>query len=171
MTTITIATLTVDDENGIHTLVFNTTAEAEQSLRDNYDPENEFDGDIQSLLDGRGIVAYFDEHTVEVPDTPAKAEAAPQLFINGEPIAADRFVWDGCHKIYLIGTEADREAMVSYGWGSSDCRPIAELPQAWEDSCGLRFISWADLSLPNIVNQFDEEDGPVTIEVREPDKF
>lgn len=83
--------------------------------------------------------------------------------INGEIVEASHFAWDGCHKIYLINTNADRSLMDSYGWSNSDYFPIEKLPQAWEDSCSLRFISWADLTLPNLVNQFDEN---ATVEVK-----
>ena len=83
--------------------------------------------------------------------------------INGEEVAATHFAWDGCHKIYLINSTEHREAMDSYGWDASVYHPIDKLPQAWEDSCSLRFISWADLTLPNLVNQFDEN---VTVEVK-----
>ena len=84
------------------------------------------------------------------------------LFVNGEHVAADQFAWDGCHKIYLIPTTDARDEFIrEYGWELEDMHPIAELPQAWEDSCSLRFISWADLSVPNLVNQFDEN---VTVE-------
>jgi hypothetical protein len=83
--------------------------------------------------------------------------------INGEVVAAHHFAWDGCHKIYLINTEADRSLMDSYGWESGAFYPISELRQAWDDSCSLRFISWADLTLPNLINQFDEN---ATVEVK-----
>ena len=79
-----------------------------------------------------------------------------KLVINDEIVEATHFAWDSCHKIYLINTDADRSLMDSYGWPSSDYFSIEKLPQAWEDSCSLRFISWADLTLPNLVNQFDE---------------
>jgi hypothetical protein len=85
------------------------------------------------------------------------------LVINNETVAATHFAWDGCHKIYLIKTASDRSLMDSYGWESGAYHPIWELPQAWEDSCSLRFISWADLTLPNLVNQFDEN---ATVEVK-----
>lgn len=87
------------------------------------------------------------------------------LLVNGKPVAATEFAWDGCHKIYLIATPADRTAFTEeYGYESDDIHPVSELPQAWEDSCGLRFISWSDLSVPDLVHQFDEN---VTVEYKE----
>lgn len=63
--TVRVATLTVDDGNLIVTSVHPTVADAERCLFDNYDAENEFDGDIQALLDAHEIAVYFDESTVE----------------------------------------------------------------------------------------------------------
>jgi hypothetical protein len=77
------------------------------------------------------------------------------LKINGEVIAATHFAYDGCHKIYLIGSDADMETMRGYGYGedSSDILPVSELEWAWGDSCSLRFIHWADLHDPDPVSQ------------------
>lgn len=103
-------------------------------------------------------------------DEPTVSTTTPKvLLINGESIPATHFAWDGCHKVYLIGCDADRESMDGYGWSAEAYHPIAELPQAWEDSCALRFISWADLDRPGPVPQFAEAAGPVTIEVRPDD--
>lgn len=87
--------------------------------------------------------------------------------LNDKPIEATHFHWDGCHKIYLVGSQADRDGMNDAGWEDSELLPITKLPQAWASSCPLRFISWGDLSRPDLVPQFAEEDGPVTIESKE----
>lgn len=85
------------------------------------------------------------------------------LIINGATVEADEFAYDGCHKIYLITSADDREQMLGYGYEDM-IHGVEDLPSAWEDSCLLRFISYADLSRPNLVNQFDEN---VTVEYRE----
>jgi len=91
--------------------------------------------------------------------TPTRA-----LLINGVEIAATHFAWDQCHKIYLINSQEHRQAMFDNGWSESDIFPVEELPQAWENSCGLRFIEWADLSLPGVVPQFaDQDTGTPTV--------
>lgn len=86
------------------------------------------------------------------------------LRINGKRVKATHFAYDGCHKIYLIGSATDMAEMMGYGYTGSAIQPVSKLPQTWEDSCFLRFISWADLSLPDAVSQW-REDEP-TIEYR-----
>ena len=83
-----------------------------------------------------------------------------QLFIDGKPYSADRFAFDGCHKLYLLHPGED---LSEYGWDESQYHPISELADAWEDSCFLRFISWGDLS--TVISQCHEDE--VVIEVRE----
>jgi len=61
--------------------------------------------------------------------------------INGKQTKAKKFAFDGCHKIYLIESAKDAREALEVGY---DIYPIAELQSAYEDSCGLRFISnWA----------------------------
>lgn len=62
------------------------------------------------------------------------------------------FIYDGCHKLMILRTEADRRrAMDEMGWEESDIYPpdISDLWGKYEKSCFLRFISnigpdWAD---------------------------
>jgi hypothetical protein len=77
------------------------------------------------------------------------------LRINGTVVDADAFAYDGCHKIYLIFTPADRAAMLDcgYGEGTSSILPVSELPRVWEETCFLRFIARADLRGPELVPQ------------------
>jgi len=42
------------------------------------------------------------------------------VYINGEPVTAAEFAWDGCHKIYLINSLEDRERMVGLGYGEGE---------------------------------------------------
>jgi hypothetical protein len=69
------------------------------------------------------------------------------LRINGEVIEATHFAYDNCHKIYLIGNDDDMQSMRGYGYedGYSGIYPVSELKWAWDESCFLRFINWADL--------------------------
>lgn len=84
---------------------------------------------------------------------------AGYLTINGERIAANHFAFDGCHKIYLIGSTTDRRTMIDFGY-EKDIFPISKLPWAWDKSCFLRFISWANLDRPGPAPQ-DRDDEPV----------
>ena len=83
-----------------------------------------------------------------------------RLFIDGKPYNADRFAFDGCHKIYLLHPG---ENLSEYGWDERDYYSISDLAAAWDTSCGLRFISWGDLS--TVIPQCHEDE--VVIEVRE----
>lgn len=73
------------------------------------------------------------------------------LTINGTVITAIGFAFDGCHKIYLLENESDCEKMLGYGY---NLYLIEGLPQAWADSCPLRFIESADLT-KTYVKQFE----------------
>lgn len=81
------------------------------------------------------------------------------LKINGIPVKAEEFAWDGCHKIYLVTTTRGRDDIVGCGY---TLQPVSELPRAWEESCFLRFINPADLIGPALVDQ--GEDAEVTYE-------
>lgn len=61
--------------------------------------------------------------------------------VNGQTIEGDRFAFDGCHKIYIIESDAEEDDAGQHGYG---ILPISDLPAVYENSCGLRFISnWA----------------------------
>jgi hypothetical protein len=68
------------------------------------------------------------------------------LHINGLPVAATEFATDGCHRVYLIFTPEDRQTMLDCGYEEADIHPVSELPEAWDRTCPLRFISSADLT-------------------------
>jgi hypothetical protein len=69
------------------------------------------------------------------------------LKINGETVTAEAllFAYDGCHKVYLVTSEAGRRSLLEHGWVEDDFRHPSELPAVWEQTCPLRFISNADL--------------------------
>lgn len=73
------------------------------------------------------------------------------LTINDTVITAIGFAFDGCHKIYLLEDEHDCEKMLDYGYS---LYLIEGLPEAWLDSCPLRFIESADLTT-TYVRQFE----------------
>lgn len=70
-----------------------------------------------------------------------------RLKINGEVVEATEFAYDGCHKVYLIVWGGDRAVMFDCGYTEADIHPIEKLPEVWSQTCPLRFISSADLSV------------------------
>lgn len=66
-------------------------------------------------------------------------------------IDAEKFAFDGCHKIYLLESEKDIQEAKDNGY---QVKNIENLPEVWKKSCPLKFINtW---SLKQIVKQFDE---------------
>lgn len=59
------------------------------------------------------------------------------MTINKKETTAKEFVYDGCHKIYLIEDEEDKRDALDCGY---EIRPIKELEKTFEGSCPLRFI-------------------------------
>ena len=57
--------------------------------------------------------------------------------IDGKTLDIKGFAFDGCHKIYLLAQKDIQEAR----YMSYDVYDIKDLQKAWDDSCGLRFIS------------------------------
>ena len=58
--------------------------------------------------------------------------------INGQLIDSKKFAYDGCHKIYIIEDETDLDKAINTGY---NIYPIEILPDTYENSCELRFIS------------------------------
>jgi hypothetical protein len=86
-----------------------------------------------------------------------EAAGSGVLRINDAVIDATEFAYDGCHKIFLISSAADREKMiVQGGYTDSDILPVSRLLEVWESTCPLRFISRADLT-EVLVQQADPE--------------
>lgn len=84
------------------------------------------------------------------------------LKINGKPLKAEFFAYDGCHKIYLCDTPDKVTEMANMGY---DIIHVSRLAEVWKDTCWLRFISPASLDRPDYVKQGDDEpvieyDGP-----------
>lgn len=49
------------------------------------------------------------------------------------------FVWDGCHKIYLIENAKDWTECSAYEM--NEILPMSDLPSIWRKTCPLRFIN------------------------------
>lgn len=61
------------------------------------------------------------------------------------------FVWDGCHKIYLIESITDWDECDAYT--PDEMLPMDELPAVWRKTCPLRFIDTYG-SLRVVIPQF-----------------
>jgi len=59
--------------------------------------------------------------------------------INNKDVIGNSFVWDGCHKIYIIEDEEDLKMMQDFGY--NEFYDINKIVEIWQQSCGLRFIS------------------------------
>ena len=73
--------------------------------------------------------------------------------INGKETSAKEFAYDGCHKIYLLEQEQDRDEARDCGY---DILPISRLQKTFDSSCGLQFIDNWKLD-KCYVSQFDSE--------------
>lgn len=69
---------------------------------------------------------------------------------NRKIIKGNCFVWDGCHKIYVLQTPEEVQEALNDGL---IIHPIKELPEIYRRSCSLRFISYWDVSKPYICPQ------------------
>ena len=80
-----------------------------------------------------------------------------KLFINDIEVKGDRFVWDKCHKIYIIEDDDDLiDCMEKWGTlvNGTDIFDITEIENIYHKSCGLRFISNWKLDI-QYVRQFE----------------
>ena len=77
--------------------------------------------------------------------------------LNEHIITGDstRFVWDGCHKIYLVETEQDVLDVKELCGEDEILYPLEDLPRIWRQSCPLKFISNFSLT-KQFVHQFNE---------------
>lgn len=58
--------------------------------------------------------------------------------VNKKEIIGNEFAYDGCHKIYIIEDNIDKQNALGFGY---EIYPITELKRIYEESCPLRFIS------------------------------
>jgi hypothetical protein len=76
--------------------------------------------------------------------------------INGKEVTAEKFAYEGCHKIYVIDTPEEEAQALKYGY---NIYPIEEIKEAYEGSCSLKFISnWPldDNNFVSYVAQFED---------------
>lgn len=76
------------------------------------------------------------------------------MTINGHKVTSKEFAFDGCHKIYLINSDEDRKELVENGY---EIKPIKELMEAYDNSCGLKFIQNMT-TFEDIIPQFAEQE-------------
>ena len=74
------------------------------------------------------------------------------LKVNGVDVSHCKgFAYDGCHKIYLVETDADIQEATRLGY--MPLHTMDELEKTFVESCPLRFIHWWDLNKPSVVPQ------------------
>ncbi len=76
--------------------------------------------------------------------------------INGKEVTAEKFAFEGCHKIYVIDTPEEEAQALKYGY---NIYPIEEIREAYEGSCSLKFISSWPLDTDEFVSyvgQFED---------------
>lgn len=67
------------------------------------------------------------------------------MTISGKKTNAKHFAFDGCHKFYLLESEADFNECLKEWGGDDSIYPISKLPEEFYNSCPLRFIqTWSD---------------------------
>ena len=74
------------------------------------------------------------------------------MMINEQETDAKEFAYDGCHKIYLLEDEADKEMAIGCEY---DIIPIEHLEETYDKSCELRFIYNWKLN-KKFVRQFED---------------
>ena len=77
------------------------------------------------------------------------------LKVNGVDVSHCKgFAYDGCHKIYLVETDADIQEATRLGY--MPLHTMDELEKTFVESCPLRFIDWWNLDKPSVVPQCAE---------------
>ena len=69
---------------------------------------------------------------------------------NRKIIKGNCFVWDGCHKIYVLQTPEEVQEASNDGF---IIHPIKDLPEIYRRSCSLRCMSYWDVAKPYICPQ------------------
>ena len=73
------------------------------------------------------------------------------MTINGHKITEKQFAYEGCHKIYLIANDEQRDQALSLNY---HILPIEDIEETFIGSCPLRFIDTWDFK--SIVAQGEE---------------
>jgi len=75
------------------------------------------------------------------------------MVISGKKITQKWFLFDGCHKFYLLDSNKFTKEMEERGYEKTDIYPIDNLPYMFYSSCPLRLIdTWLDYK--TVVPQF-----------------
>lgn len=74
------------------------------------------------------------------------------LKINGKEVLGKEFAYDGCHKIYILEDNNDKNKALELGY---KVYPIEDIKSAYNNSCELRFISNWKLN-KDYVKQFEK---------------
>ena len=89
------------------------------------------------------------------------------LKVNGVDVSHCKgFAYNGCHKIYLVETDADIQEATHSGY--MPLHTMDELRKTFVESCPLRFIRWWNLDKPPVVPQcaksveFEDDSGKST---------
>ena len=123
---------------------------------------DEFDEPTQTLIMPHFADVTLDDNetrtTTEIQDINTNELAymlkgmSVQLQIDNTVVNGNTFVYDGCHKIYVIADVQDRLTARDYGYivdGSNADdeieHPISEIETYYNDSCPLRFIQYMDV--------------------------
>lgn len=69
------------------------------------------------------------------------AERLDMIAESGHTLA-----FDGCHKIFVMMSEEDRDLAFGNGYGVADFHPAEKIYDLWAMSCPLRLVHPMDLS-------------------------
>ena len=72
--------------------------------------------------------------------------------INGKEVNHKMFAYDGCHKIYLLDNDEQKEEVLKNEY---EVLPIELIEEIYLDSCELRFI-YVYGTFESIVGQFEK---------------
>jgi hypothetical protein len=87
--------------------------------------------------------------------------------ISNHKIKATHYFYDGCHKIYLIEDDQDKQNFFNMGWTELDIYPINTIIDTYECACPLKFIQTCKLEtiVPQCIKQvtFTTDTEKITI--------
>jgi hypothetical protein len=64
------------------------------------------------------------------------------------------FVFDGCHKFYLIPKNMENKELEKWNWNKREIRPLKKLTtKLWQSACPLKFIQIFDDKYTDIIKQ------------------
>ena len=74
-----------------------------------------------------------------------------KTLVNKKEVIGIGFIWDGCHKIYIIQTPEELNEAKRYGYTDRDFYTINKLKTIYDKSCPLRFIETFDLKNNRVI--------------------